>query len=315
MYGYHTSGSEAMVCQHIADWSRQVLGHVERLREQGVPAGGLEGWPERFATLEAEATALLNPWHWGAQGPGAVAQLLERAHLALIDYTRLAQELSPGQQRDAAPAEVGPVPVGEHKLPPLPYPVDGLEPYIDAQTVALHHGQHHRAHVEGLNRAERELVAAHQAGDYGLIRHWEREGAYHGASHYLHALYWESLSPEGGGEPPAALLAQIEQDFGGLEPFRQHLVRASEAVEGAGWAVWAWSPRANRTEIRTMAQQQSLSQWEAVPLLALDLWEHAYYLKYQHDKRAYIDAWWQVIDWQAVAQRYERVRHLAWAPY
>ncbi|MFZ5815675.1 MAG: superoxide dismutase [Bacillota bacterium] len=312
-----------MVCQHIADWSRQVLSYIDNLRERGVPAERLESWRERFARLESEATTLLNPWHWGMQGAAAVSGLLEQAHGALMDFTRMLEELTGSrpsaerpegreERRPVEPRQINPVPPGEHQLPPLPYPYDALEPHIDEQTMRLHHDKHHKSYVEGLNKAERKMAEARRTGDFELIRHWEREAAFNGAGHYLHTVFWNIMSPQGGGEPSGLVADQIRQDFGDFSAFKQHFSSAAEKVEAVGWAIWVWSPRANRTEILTAEKHQNLSQWEAIPLLPLDVWEHAYYLKYPNNRKAYIEAWWNVVNWPEVERRLKEARTLVW---
>ncbi len=335
MYGFFAHGSEPMVCQHIADWSRQVLGYIDELRHKGFAGEALEGLRSRFTALETEATTLLNPWHWGTTGAGAVARLLEQAHGALMDFTQMLREIGgdeagqdrPGRQEGGdgqvehgepprgERTGVRPVPVGEHSLPPLPYAYDALEPHIDAQTMSLHHDKHHKSYVDGLNKAERQMAEARRSGDFDLIKHWEREAAFNGAGHYLHTIFWPVMSPNGGGEPTGLVAEQIQQDFGGFDKFKEHFSKAADKVEGSGWAIWVWSPRANRTDILQAEKHQNLSQWESIPLLPLDVWEHSYYLKYQNDRKAYIDAWWNVVNWPEVEKRLQQARQLTWEPY
>lgn len=207
------------------------------------------------------------------------------------------------------------VPIGGHRLPPLPYPYDALEPYIDETTMRLHHDKHHQSYVDGLNRAEKKMLEARRKQDFELIKHWEREAAFHGAGHYLHTIFWEAMSPEGGGSPGGALGAQIKRDFGSFEAFKKHFSHAAEQVEGGGWAILVWSPRSRRLEILQAEKHQNLSQWDVVPLLPLDVWEHAYYLKYNNRRADYIDAWWNVVNWPYVAERFEQARQLQWKPW
>ncbi|PZE22173.1 superoxide dismutase [Paenibacillus xerothermodurans] len=208
-----------------------------------------------------------------------------------------------------------PVPIGGHTLPPLPYAYNALEPYIDEQTMRLHHDKHHKTYVEGLNKAEKMMQKARKSGDFELIAYWEREAAFHGAGHYLHTIFWYNMTPEGGGEPTGALRDQIEQDFGSFSAFKNHFSAAAEKVQGNGWAILVWSPRSHRLEILQAEKHQNLSQWDVVPLLVLDVWEHAYYLKYQNRRRDYIDAWWNVVNWSYVNERYEKAKTLRWTPY
>lgn len=213
------------------------------------------------------------------------------------------------------PVRLNPVPIGGHTLPPLPYPYDALEPHIDEKTMRLHHDKHHKSYVDGLNKAERMMFQARRTGNFDLIKHWEREATFNGAGHYLHTLFWSTMSPRGGGEPSGALRKQIIRDFGSFPAFKHHFSQAAEKVEGSGWAILVWSPRAHRLEILQAEKHQNLSQWDVVPLLPLDVWEHAYYLKYQNNRKAYIDAWWNVVNWPAVSRRYLKARRLRWKPY
>ena len=208
-----------------------------------------------------------------------------------------------------------PVPIGRHTLPPLPYPYNALEPHIDEETMRLHHDKHHKSYVDGLNRAERMMIQARRTGNFDLIKHWEREASFNGAGHYLHTLFWETMSPDGGGEPSGELGKQIVRDFGSFLSFKQHFSQAAEKVEGSGWAILVWSPRSQRLQILQAEKHQNLSQWDVIPLLPLDVWEHAYYLKYQNNRKAYIDAWWNVVNWPAVNRRFLKARRLRWRPY
>lgn len=208
-----------------------------------------------------------------------------------------------------------PVPIGGHTLPPLPYAYNALEPYIDEQTMRLHHDKHHQSYVDGLNKAEKMMENARKTGDFALIKHWEREAAFNGAGHYLHTIFWFNMMPKGGGEPAGSLRQQIDRDFGSFANFKKHFSAAAEKVEGGGWAILVWAPRAHRLEILQAEKHQNLSQWDVVPLLVLDVWEHAYYLKYHNERPAYIKAWWHVVNWPYVQQRFDQARQLVWTPY
>ena len=207
------------------------------------------------------------------------------------------------------------VPIGGHTLPPLPYAYDALEPYIDEATMRIHHDRHHRAYVDGLNRAERALQAARASGQFDLVKHWERELAFNGAGHYLHTIFWNVMSPQGGGRPTGALADAINASFGSFEAFQRQFSAAAEQVEGGGWAILVWSPRSGRLEILQAEKHQNLSQWDVVPLLPLDVWEHAYYLKHQNRRADYIRDWWNVVNWPYVEERFAKASQLRWEPY
>jgi len=206
------------------------------------------------------------------------------------------------------------VPIGGHWLPPLPYAYDALEPHIDETTMRIHHDEHHKSYVDGLNQAELKLEEARRTGDFGLAKHWERELAFHGAGHYLHSLFWESMHPEGGGRPSGALARRIDRDFGSFDAFRNQFSEAAGKVEGSGWAILVWSPRSRRLEILTAEKHQNLSQWDVVPLLPLDVWEHAYYLKHRNRRADYVRDWWNVVRWPRAAERFARAQSLRWPP-
>jgi superoxide dismutase, Fe-Mn family len=193
------------------------------------------------------------------------------------------------------------------ELPPLPYEYNALEPHIDETTLHLHHDKHHKAYVDGLNNAEAKLAEAREKGDFALIKHWARELAFHGSGHILHTLYWNKMAPTGkggGGKPDGALLRQLEKDFGSYELFAKQFSAAAVAVEGSGWAILVYSPLAKKLEILTAEKHQDLTQWGAIPLLTVDVWEHAYYVKYQNRRADYLAAWWNVVNWPEVARRF-----------
>lgn len=211
--------------------------------------------------------------------------------------------------------DLKPVPIGGHVLPPLPYSYDALEPHIDAETMRIHHDKHHKSYVDGLNLAEKNMARARQTGDFALIKHWEREAAFNGAGHYLHTIFWNIMSPKGGGKATGPIAQQINKDFGSFASFKKHFSEAANKVEGGGWAILVWSPRSHRLEILQAEKHQNLSQWDVVPLLVLDVWEHSYYLKYKNERAKYIDAWWNVVNWNHVNERFEQARKLRWQPY
>ena len=225
-------------------------------------------------------------------------------------YESLVDGLKKLEQRVEVPK--GPVPIGGHTLPPLDYPYDALQPYIDKETMRLHHQKHHQSYVDGLNKAERELQKARERRDFDLIKHWERELAFNGAGHYLHTLFWKIMGPEGGGSPKGDLLKEINRSFGSFDQFKTHFSQAAEKVEGVGWAILVWSPRSGRLEILQAEKHQNLTQWDDIPLLAIDVWEHAYYLQYKNDRKSYVENWWNVVNWPEVEKRFEQARQLQW---
>ena len=207
------------------------------------------------------------------------------------------------------------VPIGGHTLPPLPYPYNALEPYIDEETMKIHHDIHHKAYVDGLNKTEKELQNARTSNNFELIKHWEREAAFNGAGHYLHTIFWNIMSPNGGGQPSGNLMREINQSFGSFEKFKNQFSEAANNVEGSGWAILVWSPRARRLEILQAEKHQNLSQWDVIPLLVLDVWEHAYYLKYKNERKKYVENWWNIVNWPEVEKRLNEASQITWTPY
>lgn len=212
-------------------------------------------------------------------------------------------------------AESAPVPIGGHKLPPLPYAYDALEPFIDENTMRIHHDKHHQSYVDGLNKTELSIAEARKTNNYEHIKALERDLTFNGAGHYLHTIFWDTMRPHAGGEPMGELRRQIDQDFSSYEAFKQHFSKAAEQVEGGGWAILVWSPRSRRLAILQAEKHQNLSQWDVIPLLPLDVWEHAYYLKHQNKRADYIQDWWHVVNWAAVNERYQKARQLTWKAY
>lgn len=193
-----------------------------------------------------------------------------------------------------------------HELPPLPYDYAALEPHIDEQTMRLHHDKHHNGYVVGLNAAEEKLAAARESGDFGAIAALERAIAFHGCGHINHCVFWNNMGPGGGGEPSGPLTDRIRKDFGDFAKFKDQFSKASATVEGNGWGALAWNPILGKLYTLGMMNHQNLSLTGSVPLLMLDVWEHAYYLKYQNRRPDYITAWWNVVNWKDVEDRFAK---------
>lgn len=192
-----------------------------------------------------------------------------------------------------------------HTLPALPYEYNALEPHYDEETLRIHHDMHHKAYVDGLNNAEAKLEDARTKGDFALIKHWEKELAFHGAGHVLHTLFWENLTPNAE-DATGAIIDQINKDFGDFESFKKQFSAASVAVEGSGWTILCWNTMFQKLVILQVEKHQNLTQWSVIPLLILDLWEHAYYLKYQNKRAAFVEAWWNMVNWKVVNDRYAK---------
>ena len=203
------------------------------------------------------------------------------------------------------------VPTGQHQLPKLPYAYNALEPVISSDLLRLHHDQHHKSYVDGLNKAELKLVEARQKRDFSLIKHWERELAFHGSGHILHSIYWTTMAPiRNRWETPGAQTTNyITNYFGSLIGFIDQFTAAAISVEASGWALLVWQPAWGRVEILTIEKHQNLFQAGSIPILIIDAWEHAYYLDYQNRRKDYVNVWWQLVNWYEVERRLEQAMH------
>ncbi|MFM5842974.1 superoxide dismutase [Aeromonas sanarellii] len=198
-----------------------------------------------------------------------------------------------------------------HTLPALTYAYDALEPHIDALTMEIHHGRHHQTYVTNLNAALADLPELATLPVEELLTRFDSlpaqvQGAVrnHGGGHANHSLLWQVMSPRGGGEPGGELAAAIDRDLGGLEAFRQAFTQAALSRFGSGWA-WLVVDQSGKLRVVSSANQDSPLMEGLVPILGLDVWEHAYYLKYQNKRPDYIAAFYNVIDWPEVARRYQ----------
>lgn len=201
---------------------------------------------------------------------------------------------------------------GEYILPSLPYAYDALEPVIDEQTMRIHHDKHHAGYVRGANNALNQLEAIRLgSSDAGLIQHWQRQLSFHMGGHINHTLFWTGMKPEsegGGGQPSGNLANQIILDFGSFANFTKHFTAASKSVEGSGWGWLVYEPAAKRLMVTQMQNQQDMMFSGAIPLLGVDVWEHAYYLKYQNRRADYVDAFMRVVNWDEISTRFEAAR-------
>ena len=197
-----------------------------------------------------------------------------------------------------------------HTLPALPYDFAALEPHIDTQTMQIHHGKHHQAYINNLNAALDKHPEWHQKSLDELLRGINTVPEdirtvvrNNGGGHHNHSLFWTLMAPNAGGEPSGKLADAIGKAFGGFAKFKEAFATAATTRFGSGWA-WL-TVSAGKLEVFSTANQDSPLMDGKVPILGLDVWEHAYYLKYQNRRPDYIAAWWNVVNWDAVAQRYQ----------
>ena len=203
-----------------------------------------------------------------------------------------------------------------YTLPPLPYPNDALEPHIDAKTMEIHHDKHHGAYVTNLNKAlEGAGVADGSIED--LCRNIEKVPANirpavrnNGGGHANHSLFWTIMSPKGGGTPTGELAKAIDAELGGFEKAKADLIQAGVTRFGSGWS-WLSVDSAGRLSISSTPNQDNPWMEGKTPILGIDVWEHAYYLKYQNRRADYLKAWWNVVNWSKVNETYEKARQRA----
>ncbi len=195
---------------------------------------------------------------------------------------------------------------GRYALPDLPYDYNALEPHIDEATMRLHHDKHHAGYVKGLNKATEHIEKAVKTGEFGLIKHWQRELAFHGSGHFLHTIFWNIMGPKPGNRSEM-LDKLINHSFGSFDAFTKYFKAASKKVEGSGWGILAFQPGTEKLVVLQAEKHQNLSQWVSVPILVVDVWEHAYYLNYQNNRGAYLDGFMNVINWTAVSKRLEYI--------
>jgi superoxide dismutase, Fe-Mn family len=195
------------------------------------------------------------------------------------------------------------------EVPPLPYDYDALEPSIDEQTMRLHHDKHHQAYVDNANKALEGTEWADRPveqvlGDLELLPEDKQTAVRNNAGgHANHSLFWEIMSPDGGGEPSGSLAAAISSTFGGLDELKSQVNDAGVKRFGSGWT-WLVHDGTGLAVVSTPNQDSPLMN-DDTPLLGIDVWEHAYYLKYQNRRPEYLEAWWNVVDWDAVQRRYD----------
>jgi len=198
-----------------------------------------------------------------------------------------------------------------HTLPTLPYAFDALEPHIDTQTMQIHHGKHHQAYVNNLNAALDKHPALHQKtleallADIGAVPDDIRTAVRNnGGGHHNHSLFWTVMAPKAGGEPGGKLADAIKKTFGAFATLKEQLAGAAATRFGSGWA-WLAVSKEKALEVFSTANQDSPLMEGKTPILGLDVWEHAYYLKYQNRRPDYVAAWWNLVNWPEVGRRYE----------
>lgn len=198
--------------------------------------------------------------------------------------------------------------MADYTLPDLGYDFAALEPNISGRIMELHHDKHHKAYVDGANTALAKLADAREANDFANVNKLQKDLAFNLAGHVNHTIFWTNLSPDGGDKPTGELASAIDDHFGSFDKFTAHFTAASAGIQGSGWGALVWDSLGEKLLVQQYYDHQGNFATGTVPLLLLDMWEHAFYLDYVNVKADYIKAFWNIADWGNVQSRFETAR-------
>jgi Fe-Mn family superoxide dismutase len=198
--------------------------------------------------------------------------------------------------------------MAKYTLPDLPYDFSALEPHISGAIMELHHDKHHAAYVTGANAALDALEAARNDDALANVNKLQKDLAFNLGGHVNHSIFWNNLSPNGGDKPTGELASAIDDHFGSFDKFRAHFTAVALGVQGSGWSVLAWDSLGQNLILEQFFDQQANFPAGTVPLLMLDVWEHAYYLDYRNVRADYVKAFWNIANWADVQQRFDVAR-------
>lgn len=191
---------------------------------------------------------------------------------------------------------------GNYLHQPLPYAENFLEPYMDAETTHLHYTFHHGGAVKAANKDLQMIKKAMDESNFETVDYWTKKLSYHFSSHVLHSIFWTNLTNKKT-DPTGDLLKRIEKDFGSYDKLKAYLAATSKNVDGNGWGILGYQPYADKLTILQCENHEKLTQWGVIPLLVIDVWEHSYYLKYKNKRTDFVDAMFNIINWDNAAQR------------
>ncbi|HEX6446911.1 MAG TPA: superoxide dismutase [Streptosporangiales bacterium] len=194
--------------------------------------------------------------------------------------------------------------MAQYSLPDLPYDYGALEPHISGQIMELHHDKHHQTYVSGANTALEKMEEARASGKLDSVNLLQKNLAFNLAGHVNHTVFWPNMSPDGGDKPDGELAAAIDEFFGSFDGFQAHFTQSALGIQGSGWSILAWDSVGQRLIIEQLYDHQGNLAVGTVPLLMLDMWEHAFYLQYKNVKADYVKAWWNVANWGDVTRRF-----------
>lgn len=198
----------------------------------------------------------------------------------------------------------------KYTLPELPYDYSELEPHYSAEQLKLHHDKHHAAYVSGANATLEKLEQAREKGEFATINLLEMNLAFHISGHVLHSLLWRNMAPKGGGEPDGELAAAIKECFGSFAGMKSQLTEACLNAQGSGWGTLAWEPLGKRLIVEQVHDHQGNIGNGTVPVMVIDMWEHAYYAQFRNEKAKWVESYWKVVNWPDVSDRFGKVRKL-----
>ncbi|CAB4687963.1 MAG: superoxide dismutase [Actinobacteria bacterium] len=194
--------------------------------------------------------------------------------------------------------------MSKYVLPDLSYDYGALEPNISGRIMELHHDKHHLAYVNGANAALDALAEAREKNDLSMVNKFQKDLAFNLAGHVNHAVFWKNMSPEGGDKPTGELAAAIDEFFGSFDAFRAHFTASALGIQGSGWSILVWDILGQKLIIEQLYDHQGNLAVGSIPLLMLDMWEHAFYLDYQNVKPEYVKAFWNIVNWADVQARF-----------
>ena len=192
-----------------------------------------------------------------------------------------------------------------YTLPDLPFDPGALEPHVSGRIMELHHGKHHAAYVKNANATLEHLDEARAVEAYDRVPYLERALAFNLSGHILHSIFWQCLTPKGGGRPDGSFGRQLERDFGSFNRFKKQMTEVAASIMGSGWSALVWEPLGRRLLVTQIYDHQSNLAQAGIPLMVIDAWEHAYYLQYENRKAEFFEAVWNVWNWADIASRFE----------
>ena len=195
-----------------------------------------------------------------------------------------------------------------YTLPELDYDYSALAPHIAPEIMELHHSKHHKAYVDGANTALDKLAEAREKGDFANLNKLEKDLAFHLGGHINHSVFWKNMAPDAGGRPDGEIASAIDEFFGSFDGFAKHFNANANAIQGSGWSVLAWDTLGKRLNVMQLFDQQGNLPLGQLPVLQLDMWEHAFYLQYKNVKADYVSAWWNVVNWADVTERFTKAK-------